>query len=131
MKKAFVCLLTFLLICTFVLSAFAENAEIYTYEIGNITVVFDETSPFDAAMREAVAYKLVHGDDGAATYNIWCTLFGHDYITSGATTITHCVEPDQPRCLEEYFLVQACEDCDHVIVERTGWKYITCCPNDA
>ena len=131
MKKIFVALMVLLLISTFTLSAFAKNAKTYTYEINNITVIFDETSPFDAAIREAVAYKLVHGDDGAATYNIWCTLFGHDYITSGATTITHCVEPDQPRCFQEFFTVQACEDCDHVIVERTGFMYITCCPNDA
>lgn len=131
MRKIFVCLLTFLLISTFALSAFAENAETYTYEINNITVIFDETSPFDAATREAVAYTLVYGDDGVAACGILCTLFGHDYITSGATTITHCAAPDQPRCLEEYFLVQACEDCDHTIVERTGFMYITCCPNDA
>ena len=131
MKKFIVGLMALLLISTFALSAFAENAEIYTYKIDSVTVVFDETTPFNAATREAVAHKLVHGDDGAATYNIWCTLFGHDYITSGVTAITHCVESTQPRCLEEYFLVQACEDCDHVIVERTGYSFITCCPNDA
>lgn len=131
MKKVFICLLTFLLISTFALSTFAENAENYTCEVGNVTVIFDETTPFDAVTREAVAHKLVHGDDGTATYNIWCTLFGHDYITSGVTAITHCVEPKQPRCLEEYFTVQACEDCDDVIITRTGFAYITCCPNDA
>ena len=131
MKKIFVVLLTFLLILTFSLSAFAASEEIYTYEIGNVTVIFDETDTLNAATREALAHLLASGNynsGDAATYNLLCTLFGHKYETSGATTITHCAQESQPRCLEECFTVQLCTRCDDTIVERTGWSYITCCP---
>lgn len=131
MKKFFTVLLTFLLIFTFSLSAFAASEEICTYEIGNVTVIFDENDALDAATREALAHMLAsgsYGEDNVVTYNLLCTLFGHKYETSGATTITHCVEPDQPRCLQETFTVQLCTRCDDTIVERTGWSYITCCP---
>ena len=131
MKKIFVVLLTFLLTLTFSLSAFAASEEIYTYEIGNVTVIFDETDTFNAATREALAHMLAsgsYGEQDTATYNLLCTLFGHKYQTSGATTVTHCAQVSQPRCLEECFAVTTCTRCDETTVERTGWRYITCCP---
>ena len=131
MRKIFIVLLTFLLIFTFSLSTFAASEEIYTYGIGNVTIIFDETDALDAATRETIAYRLAsgnYGNENIATYNLLCTLFGHKYEQSGATTITHCASDTQPRCLEEYFTVQLCTRCDDTIVERTGWSYITCCP---
>ena len=131
MKKVFVVLLTFLLISCFSLSAFAASEEIYTYEIGNVTVIFDETDVFDATAREALAHMLAsgsYGEQDIATYNLLCTLFGHKTQTSGATTITHCVEPEDPRCLQETFAVTTCTRCDETSVERTGFRLISCCP---
>ena len=127
MKKVFIALLTFLLIATFSLSAFAASDENYIYEIENVTVVFDGDTTFDATTRELVAHKLVHGDDGIATYGFLCALLGHKYEVSGVTTVTHCVRDTQPRCLEECFTVEACTRCDDTIVTRTGFSYITCC----
>lgn len=123
--------MTILLVYTFSLSSIAASEEGNIYNIGNITVVFDENNNFDTDTREALAHMLASGnyDNGnIATYNLLCTLFGHKYETTGVTTITHCVEPDQPRCLEECFTVQVCSRCEDRIVERTGFRYITCCP---
>lgn len=131
MKKTFVFLLTLLLVIVFSLSAFAKTEEIYIYEIDNVTIVFDENDTFDATTRQAVAQMLVNGKEEFATYNLLCTLFDHNYEQKGVTTITHCVHADQPRCLEEYFVVQVCSRCEDTIVTRTGFSYITCCPNDA
>ena len=131
MKKLLAVLLTFLLVCTFSLSAFAASEEIYTYEIGNVTVIFDENDALDAATREALAHMLAsgsYGEQDIATYNLLCTLFGHKTQTSGATTVTHCAQASQPRCLEECFAVTTCTRCDYTSVERTGYRYITCCP---
>ena len=131
MKKLLVSLLALLLISTFSFTAFAEDKESYTYEFENVTVTFDETNTFDNATRETVAYKLVNGDEGATTYGFLCALLNHDYEEASVTTVTHCVEPDQPRCLEEYFIVQVCSRCEDTVVERIGYGYIICCPNDA
>lgn len=131
MKKTLVCLLALFLICTFSLSALAASEETYIYEIGNVTVIFDDTNTLDPASRAAVAQKLVNGDNNVATYGFLCALLNHDYEETGVTTITHCAQPEQPRCLEEYFIVQVCSRCEDTIVERIGYGYITCCPNDA
>ena len=131
MKKIIVVLLTLLLIATFSLSTFAESVEVYTYEFGNVTVIFDQNSPLDAATRELVAHKLVYGDENVATYGFLCALLNHDYEESSASVITHCAQSMQPRCLEEFFNVQTCTRCDDVVLTRTGFRYITCCPNDA
>ena len=128
MKKLLTFLLTLLLIATLSLSAFAASEETYIYEFDNITVIFEENDIFDAATREAVAHKLAHGDNGVATYGLWCTLFVHDYEQSSVTTITQCVDPTPPRCLQEFFIVKVCTDCEDTIVERTGLSYISCCP---
>ncbi len=128
MKRSFVLLLTLVLVFAFSLSSFASEKEPYVYNIENVTIIFDENDTFDAATREMVAHKLVHGDEDVAPYGLICTLFGHDYEQKGVTTITHCVYSEQPRCLEEYFIVQVCSRCEDTIVERTGFRYITCCP---
>lgn len=131
MKKILFILISLLLLSSFCVSAFAETEEIYTYNIGDVTIIFDENDTFDATTREVVAHKLATGDEGITTYNLLCTLFDHNYEEKSVTTVTHCVEPDQPRCLEEHFIVQVCSRCEDTIVERIGYGYITCCPNDA
>ena len=128
MKKLLAFLLTLLLFATFSLSAFAANEETFVYEINGITIIFDEHGAFDAATREVVAHKLAHDNDDTDTYGLWCTLFGHDYEQSGVSTITHCAQSIQPRCLQEFFVVQVCTRCEDTIVDRTGLSYITCCP---
>ncbi len=128
MKKLLTLFLALLLVSTLSLSAFAASEETYVYDVENVTVIFDESTPFDAATRKMIAHKLVHGDDDAAPYGLICTLFGHDYEATGVITVTHCVDPVPPRCLEEYFYVQVCTRCEDTIVERTGLSYISCCP---
>lgn len=118
-----------LLVCAFSVSAFATTEETYTYTLGDVTVIFDENDTWDAATREAIAHKLVYGtDDNSTTYNILCSLFGHKYEVKGVTTITHCAQTSQPRCLEETFNLSLCSRCDDQLVERTGMCYIYCCP---
>ena len=128
MKKVITLFLVIMLISIFSLSAFATSEEIYVYEINNVSIIFDKNDAFDASTREMIAHKLAHDDDAVTPYGLMCTLFGHKYEASGVTTITHCVEPTDPRCLEEYFYVQVCTRCEDSIVERTGLSYISCCP---
>lgn len=129
MKKAFVVILTLILLCTFSVSTLAATDEVYIYDIGSVTVIFNENDTWDATTREAIAHRLVYGnDDTSTTYNLLCSLFGHKYETKGVTAITHCVFDEAPRCLEEYFDLSLCSRCDDQLIERTGFRYIYCCP---
>ncbi|MBQ8340586.1 MAG: hypothetical protein IJY16_09090 [Clostridia bacterium] len=129
MRKILAMLIALLLFCTFTVSSFATAEETYAYELNGITVIFNAEDTWDAATREAVAHRLVYGDEGdASTYNLLCTLFGHKYETRTVTTITHCVLSEEPRCLEEHFEVTLCSRCDDSIVERLAYCYIYCCP---
>lgn len=129
MKKTIIVITTLLLICTFSISSFAITEETYVYNFGATTVIFDENDTWDASTREAVAHRLVYGDDDtSATYNLWCNMFGHKYETKGVTTVTHCAQESQPRCLEETFDVSLCSRCQNQVIERTGYCYIYCCP---
>lgn len=129
MKKLFIALLALLLISAFSVSSFAATEENYMYNIGSVTVIFDENDTWDASTREAIAHRLVYGDDTAiSTYNLLCNMFGHKYETKGVTTVTHCAQSSQPRCLEEVFNISLCSRCGDQLTERTGYCYIYCCP---
>ena len=127
MKKILIFILTISLVFVMSFSSFASN-ETYTYNYGNITVVFDETTPFSEEQRVNIADKLVNGADNTATYGLWCTLFGHDYVEDTVMTVTHCVNDTQPRCLEENFEIGECSRCGDTYTNRIAYTYITCCP---
>lgn len=129
MKKIFLAFIALLLVCTFTFPSFAATEETYVYDMGTVTIIFDENDTWDAATREAIAHRLVYGDeDTSTTYNLLCTLFGHKYETKAVTAITHCVMDEAPRCLEEYFDLSLCSRCGDQVIERFGFCYIYCCP---
>lgn len=129
MKKLLIVCLSLLLACMFSVSAFAADEEIYTYDFGSVTVIFDENDTWDAKTREIIAERLAGGeaDDGIATCNLICSLFGHDYETKSVTTITHCARAEQPRCLKEIFDLSLCSRCEDQQVTRVAYWYTTCC----
>jgi hypothetical protein len=127
MKKTLIFILSISLAFALSFSSFASN-KTYVYEYDNITVVFDETTPFSLEQRKNIADKIVNGTENTATYGLWCTLFGHDYVEDTVMTITHCVNDTQPRCLEEYFDIGECSRCGDTYANRISYGYITCCP---
>ena len=58
---------------------------------------------------------------------ILCTIFGHDLVTTATTKITHKARTTAPRCLEETYRVETCEDCDYVKSTLIASSYINCC----
>jgi hypothetical protein len=126
MKKTLIFILSISLAFAFCFSSLATN-ETYIYEYDNITVVFDETTPFSLEQRKNIADKIVNGTEDTATYGLWCTLFGHSYVEDTVMTITHCVNDTQPRCLEEYFDIGECSRCGDTYTNRISYRYITCC----
>lgn len=128
MKKTLTFVLTIIIAFSMCFSVYAQD-NTYTYEYGNKTVIFDETTQFSAEQREKIAEYLVNGAEAsdAATYGLTCTLFGHKYVVDYVTTITHCVFDTQPRCLEESFEIGECSRCGDTYSERISYGYITCC----
>lgn len=101
-----------------------------TYQIGNVTIVFDVDSQLSNEQQENIANLLVNPEYGVAQANLICNIFGHKNTTEGVTTITHKVFEESPRCLEELFTITTCSRCNESTVERNAYYYITCCPEE-
>lgn len=100
------------------------------YQIENITVIFDADSQLTTEQQESVAQLLVNPEYGVVQANLICDIFGHKTTMEGVTTITHKVKENSPRCLQELFTITTCSRCNESTVERDGFGYITCCPED-
>ena len=99
-----------------------------TYQIDNVTIVFEKSSTLTSEQQEQIAYNLVYGNQDITTYGLWCNLFGHDYNVETVYTITHTVNPVPPRCLEQVYQVSTCTRCEHSESVLIGSYYINCCP---
>ena len=130
MKKLISILLVSVLMVSTCISVSADEIAGNTYNIDNVTVIFDQNSQFSNEKQEAIANLLVNPEYGVATAGIICNLFGHKNTSETVVTITHCYNVESPRCLQEFFTVTTCSRCDESTVERTGFNYITCCPED-
>ena len=101
-----------------------------TYQIDNVTVIFDVDSQFSIEQQEVIANLIVNPEYGVAKANLICNIFGHKNTSETVVTITHKVLAETPRCLQENFTVTTCSRCDESTVERNSYGYIFCCPED-
>ena len=75
MKKIISVVLLLSLCLSFAINA-EGNLKTYTYVDGDIEIQIQHTNFTDEELDRIVDY-LLNGDDGATTYNLICTLFGH------------------------------------------------------
>ena len=130
MKKILsVALVTILVLCACITSS-ANQTNGNVYEIGNKTIIFDETSAFSVEEQQHIAELIANPENQVSTYGLVCTLFGHKNTSETVVSVTHCVDPVSPRCLQEIFTVTTCSRCDESTVERSSYCYISCCPED-
>ena len=113
-----------------VLSVWANTNVGNTYQIDNVTVVFEKDSQLSAEQQKMIAQLLVNPEYGVSKANLICNIFGHKNTQEGVSTITHKVSATSPRCLEEFFTITMCSRCEETTVERDGYGYISCCPED-
>jgi len=98
-----------------------------------VTVIVNDTEfVFDADTTEEFRNRFIEHyfapeDDGAATYGLMCTLFGHKLESSVVTTITHKAKATAPRCLRQRFNMEACSRCDYSTKTLISSEYISCC----
>ncbi len=110
------------------ISVYAED----TVE-NTITVIENETTfVFDANTTEDFRNKFIdhyfsHDNNGATTYGLTCTLFGHKLESSVVKAITHKAKATAPRCLQETYEMEVCTRCDYTNPILIGSTYISCC----
>lgn len=130
MKKFLSIVIAAFILFTFCTTVTAHSSS-YIYEIDNTTVIFEKDTAFSSQEREQIVETLISGDQDASAYALLCVISGHDYGHGEVvTTITHCVDDKDPRCLEECFIISQCSRCEHYKTERIGGAYISCCPED-
>ena len=128
-KLVLVVMLIAITICT-TLGVSADTNAGNTYQIENVTVIFEADSQLSDEQQENIAQLLVNPENGVAQANLICNIFGHKNTQEGVSTITHKVSATSPRCLREFFTITTCSRCNESTVERDGMAYITCCPED-
>lgn len=131
MKKIVALILA--VVCTFsamTVSAFAvaeETAETVVVTVGDTQFIFDKNTTEEFRNSFIEDYTNPGSDDGAATYGLMCTLFGHKYESTVITTITHKARATNPRCLRNTYNREVCSRCDHTQDTLLESIYITCC----
>ena len=126
-KNIFAILLAIaLLTCTFAVPVSAKEP---TAKNTNVEIIIkDEVSEETKAKIERYfADGEPAADDGATTYGLTCTLFGHKLETSIVTTIKHKVRTTSPRCQETTYKYEACTRCDYETSDHLKTSYIICC----
>lgn len=129
MKRTLIILLALIMTFTMPLTTYANGNTGNIYSFDRITVEFSADSSFSAEEQAAIAEWVANGanDSNATTYNLLCTLFGHDTTTESFTIIEHCVSDTAPRCLKSLQDVTVCSRCDYVYAEVYSSFYINCC----
>lgn len=109
------------------ISVCAEGTEenTITVTVNDVEFVFDADTTEDFR-NKFIAHYFDH-NDGAATYGLTCTLFGHKIESSVVTAVTHKVRATDPRCLQERFNVETCSRCDYTNKTKLSSAYISCC----
>ena len=109
-------------------SAFANDAaeETVTVTVDNTSFIFNSNTS-DEFRSRFIAEYLNPVDDGAETYGLTCTLFGHKLETNVLTVVTHKKRTTDPRCLEETYNVETCSRCEYSNKTLISSRYISCC----
>ena len=131
MKKFISLCLATILCLSFAFSVNATGGTVYSYN--GVDVVFEENSLLSESVKIQVAEMLVNGasaQEDIATYNLWCSLFGHNNTTESVTTIQHKVDTVAPRCLSQIWELNVCTRCENVEETLLTQKYIDCCPEE-
>ncbi len=127
MKKILALILVVVsLFSTMSIAAYADEANEITVTVNETVFVFDADTTEDFR-NKFIAHYFNHDDEGATTYGLTCTLFGHKIESSVVNAVTHKAKATSPRCLRETFDVETCSRCDYVKSSLITSDYIVCC----
>ncbi|MBE6749453.1 MAG: hypothetical protein E7557_09550 [Ruminococcaceae bacterium] len=127
-KSLFASLLVLtLLTCTFCMPTSAKKATVINGEVDIIILDKDISVETKEKIENYFASGEPATDDGASTYGLTCTLFGHKLESSTVVTVTHKVRTTSPKCVRRTYDYDACTRCDYEISELVATEYIVCC----
>lgn len=122
MKK----ILAILLSISFILAAMSVTVNAAdSFDKPTIEFIFDEGTSTE--IQERIIADFTNEDDGAVTYGLTCTIFGHNIETGYTSTVTHKARATDPRCLKETFSYEICSRCDYSEYTLVASSYISCC----
>jgi len=131
MKRFFAWFLSVLITISFLLVSVssADAGNIITIE--QYTIEFTAESVFSTEEQEVIAQYIVSNDNmnqNNTTYNLLCTLFGHNTSVESVVVVEHCVSSTQPRCLRSIQELTVCSRCETLLAMNTiSQVYIYCC----
>ena len=102
--------------------AITENT---SAENATVEFIFDEG--LSEELKAKIEAHLLGESKNSNSRGILCDIFGHDLVATNTIQVTHKVRATSPRCLEDVYKVEACEDCDYVKSTLISSDYIYCC----
>lgn len=113
------------------LSAYSSTSPEFVYAKEGVSVIFSNDSVLPLEKKQLIADRLVFGyksgEESISTYSL-CWLLGHDLSTEGVIIVDHKVFSTVPRCVEKYYNVETCSNCDYINETLISTNYIYCCP---
>ncbi len=94
------------------------------------TIEFEDTT-LTEEKKTAIANALIGTNESEIMpVNLLCSLFGHDYKYTTASSIQHKASATVPRCKYQSYDVTYCSRCDYTEQKLVAVNYIDCCPED-
>ncbi len=117
-----------MLVSIFTMPANAVNTE-ETEAHEHIEIIIENEDISEETKEKIITFYSNGGEEceGATTYGLTCTLFGHKLESSTVSTITHKVRTTSPRCLRKTYNYKACTRCDFEESTLLSSTYIVCC----
>lgn len=111
--------------CVFIMPTNAAESKVHEHI--EIIIVNEDIS--EETREKAIAFYTNGGEEteGATTYGLTCTLFGHKTESCTVYKITHEVRTTSPRCLKKTYNYITCTRCDYEESVLISSAYIACC----
>ena len=129
MKKiSFVLIIAICLVSILSNYTFAEDNWSFDFFIDGTEINISSEEEITESFAYGIAHRIVYGNDNQAHINgFYCNLYGHSYVTTTATTITHRYYSTAPRCLERTYSVKTCSVCGYETRTLISSDRISCC----
>lgn len=129
MKRILLSGLTIFFLIAIPINIYADYENTIKYEKNDVTIIFQSDTPFSAEKQLYFVELLTSEDlnDEKISYNLLCSIFGHEYVIDNTVKITHKVRDSGERCLEEIYELGECSRCGDTYTDVISSYYINCC----
>lgn len=129
MKRILLFGLTIFFLIAIPINIYADYEDTIQYDKNDVTIIFHSDTPFSAEEQLYFVELLTSEnlDDERNSYNLLCSMFGHEYVVDTIVKITHKVRDSGLRCLEETYELGECSRCGDTYANVKNSRYITCC----